>query len=132
MRRALRCLALAGAGATIVVASALAAAPASAHNYPVGSTPAEGATVTVQPDVISLTTNDNLLDFGSSSAIQVSGPSDAPLYYGDGCATVTDATVETTAQLGAPGEYTVQWQVVSTDGHPVSGSFTFDWQPDAS
>ena len=54
MHRALRGLALAGAGATIILASALAAAPASANNYPVGSIPAEGATVTVQPGLINL------------------------------------------------------------------------------
>lgn len=125
-------------GGAIVVAAALAwsAAPASAHNYVVGSTPAEGAVVTEQPALFSVTTNDALLDLGgggAGSGLIVSGPSDAstPLYYGDGCVSLLGATIEGEAQLGRPGDYTVTWQVVSTDGHPVSGEYTFTWQPDA-
>ncbi|MEC5186016.1 methionine-rich copper-binding protein CopC [Cryobacterium sp. MP_3.1] len=120
-------LAVAGLGAT--------AAPAFAHNYLVGSTPAAGSVVTEQPGTVSITTNDNLLDLsgqGEGSAIQVTGPADAPRYYGDGCSTIAGPTLETAVQLGQPGEYTVTWQVVSTDGHPISDTFTFTWQPDAA
>ena len=123
-------------GVTGLVAFALlsgwAAAPASAHNYLVSSSPEDGAVVTEQPSVISVTTNDAVLDLdgtGAGSAIQISGPSDASLYYGDGCVEVSGATAETSAELGEAGKYTVTWQVVSTDGHPISGTFTFDWQP---
>ncbi|MFC5931605.1 copper resistance protein CopC [Cryobacterium melibiosiphilum] len=114
--------------------SGWSAAPAAAHNYLVSSSPEDGAVVTEQPGLISVTTNDALLDLdgtGAGSAIQVSGPSDAPLYYGDGCVSVAGATAETTAELGQAGEYTVTWQVVSTDGHPISDTLTFDWQPAA-
>lgn len=119
-----------------LVAGVLAwsAAPASAHNYVVDLGPADGSVVTAQPESIFVTTSDALLDLdgsGASSGIQVSGPSDAPLYFGDGCVTVAGATAQTTAQLGAAGEYTVTWQVVSTDGHPISDNFSFDWQPGA-
>lgn len=122
------------AGLVVVVASVgLVAAPAYAHNYLVGSTPAAGSVVTEQPGVVSVTTNDNLLDLtgeGGGSAIQVSGPADNPRFYGTGCATVFGPTVETDVQLGQPGEYTVVWQTVSTDGHSISDTFTFTWQPD--
>jgi hypothetical protein len=122
--------------AVVVVAAAVSwsATPASAHNYIIGSSPTAGAVVTEQPGVFSVTTNDLLLDLGgtgSGSAMLVTGPADAPLFYGDGCAIVSGATVETSAQLGAAGEYTVIWQTVSTDGHSISDQFTFDWQPDA-
>lgn len=130
-RASARLLAAAGLAVLLVGGSA---APAFAHNYLVGSTPTAGSVVTVQPEVVSVTTNDNLLDFagdGSGSAIQVSGPADAPRYYGDGCATISGPTLSSEVQLGQPGEYTVVWQVVSTDGHPISDSFTFTWQPDA-
>lgn len=121
-------------GAAVVVAALTwSAGPASAHNSIVGSAPAAGSVVTEQPGQISVTTNDDLLDLGGSgsrTAMQISGPgADTPLYYGDGCVTVFGPTVETEAQLGQPGEYTVVWQVVSTDGHSVSGTFTFTWQP---
>jgi len=110
------------------------AAPAYAHNYVVGTAPAAGSVVTEQPGVVSITTNDNLLDLsgeGAGSAIQVSGPADAPLYFGDGCASIAGPTLSTDVQLGQPGEYTVVWQTVSTDGHSISDTFTFTWQPDA-
>ncbi|MDJ0350002.1 copper resistance CopC family protein [Cryobacterium sp. PH29-G1] len=120
--------------AVVVVAAAVGwgAAPASAHNYVVGSSPAADAVVTEQPGSFSVTTNDLLLDLGgtgSGSAMVITGPASAPLFYGDGCATVSGATVETVAQLGAAGVYTVIWQTVSTDGHAISDEFTFDWQP---
>lgn len=120
-------------GAAVVAGLGLAlfaAAPAQAHNYLVSSTPTAGDVVTEQPGSVSVTTNDNLLDLGgdgTAAAIQVVGP-DA-LYYGDGCTTVLGPTASMPAELGAAGEYTVTWQVVSTDGHPVSDTFTFDWQP---
>jgi methionine-rich copper-binding protein CopC len=98
--------------------------------------PAEGSVVTEQPGTFSVTTNDDLLqlnDAGAGMGLQVSGPAGAkhPLYYGDGCITVFGPTIEAEAQLGQPGEYTVVWQVVSTDGHPVSGQYAFTWQPAA-
>jgi copper resistance protein C len=117
--------------ALLVAASAaliaVPAMPAWAHNHVVATTPAEGAVVTEQPGTVSLETNDELLDVGDGSAIRVQGPDG--LYYGDGCIEVAGTTAATSAQLGTPGEYTVTWQVVSTDGHPISGTWTFDWQP---
>jgi len=123
-------------GGLVVAAVGLFAAPAAAHNYPVGSAPAENAVVTEQPGIFSVTTNDLLLNLdgtGAASAMLITGPTSAgtPLYYGDGCATVSGATVETTAQLGDAGEYTVTWQTVSTDGHAISDTYSFTWNPAA-
>ncbi|MEC5151458.1 copper resistance CopC family protein [Cryobacterium sp. GrIS_2_6] len=129
--RSLRAL---GVAAVVAASLGFSAAPASAHNYPVGYAPAENSVVTEQPGNFTVTTNDALLNLdgtGTGNAMRISGPTSAPLYYGDGCITLFGAKLETTAQLGQPGEYTVTWQVVSTDGHPVSGSYTFTWQPAA-
>ncbi|TFD84539.1 copper resistance protein CopC [Cryobacterium lactosi] len=124
------------AGVALVVATlGWSAVPAFAHNYVVSTSPEAGSVVTEQPGVVTVTTNDNLLDLsgeGAGSAMQVSGPTDAPRYYGDGCATVSGPNLQAEVQLGQPGEYTVVWQTVSTDGHSISDSFTFTWQPDAS
>jgi len=123
-----------GVAAVVAAALGFSAAPASAHNYPVGYAPAENSVVTEQPGNFTLTTNDTLLNLdgtGTGNAMRISGPTSASLYYGDGCVTLFGTKLETTAQLGQPGEYTVTWQVVSTDGHPVSGSYTFTWQPAA-
>lgn len=102
-------------------------APASAHNSALSSTPAEGSTVTTQPGTFTLTTNDALMQVPESNLMYV--VDSAGRYYGDGCATVKGASISTTATLGAAGDYTVQWRVVSTDGHPVSGSWSFHWAP---
>lgn len=117
----------------VVAASAalalLPAAPASAHSHVVATTPAEGSTVAEQPGAVSLTTNDALLDFGENTVLQVVGPDGR--HYETTCAVVDGATAEVEAELGPAGAYTVVWQVVSTDGHPISGEFGFDWQPAA-
>lgn len=130
MTRRLRLIAAAVAMGAL--SALVSTAPASAHNYLVSSTPAADATLTEQPGTVSVTTNDNLLnlgDDGASAVIQVVGPAQSPLYYGDGCVSVLGPTASMPVQLGAGGSYTVTWQVVSTDGHPVSGQYSFDWQP---
>jgi methionine-rich copper-binding protein CopC len=117
--------------AAVVAASAalalLPAISASAHNYLVGTTPAKDAVVTTQPGTVSLETNEALLDVEGGSVIQVQGPDGK--YYGEGCAVVDGPVATTQTQLGEPGEYTVTWRVVSTDGHPISGTWSFTWQP---
>lgn len=121
------------ATAFLAVAAVLAVAqPAAAHNTIVSTTPAEGSTITEQPEQLVITTNDNLLDLGDagqSNQIQVTGPGDEQLYYGTACAAVNGPALVMPLQLGAAGEYTVVWQLVSTDGHPLSGSYTFEWAP---
>jgi len=121
-----------------VVAAAVgwSASPALAHNVPLpdGYAPANGAVVRTQPQTFRVTTSDALID-GNTAGIQslmlITGPADAatPLHYGDGCVTIVGPAMEATAQLGAPGAYTVDWQAVSVDGHPISGSYSFTWQP---
>jgi len=117
--------------AAVVAASAalalLPAISASAHNYLVGTTPAKDAVVTTQPGTVSLETNEALLDVEGGSVIQVQGPDGK--YYGDGCAVVEGPVATTQTQLGEPGVYTVTWRVVSTDGHPISGTWAFTWEP---
>lgn len=108
------------------------AASAQAHNYIVSSTPAEGATIATLPASFGVTTNDNLLSLGGATggfALQVKDS--AGLFYEDGCITVAGPTMSTSAVLGAPGPYTVLWQLVSIDGHSVSGSYDFTWAPAA-
>jgi methionine-rich copper-binding protein CopC len=108
------------------------AAPASAHNFYVSSTPGIDETLTTLPDEFVVTTNDNLLDLGGNGngfIIQVAGPDG--LYYGDGCVTVSGPSVAMPAALGPAGDYLLTWQVISTDGHTVSGEVPFQWQPAA-
>ena len=115
----------------LVAASLLVAAPAFAHDELIDSTPEAGETLTALPDQFSIKMNEDLLDLddeGSGFGILVQGADG--LYYGDGCVTVDGPTMSAEAVLGEPGEYTFIWQVVSSDGHPTSDEFMFEWAPE--
>lgn len=109
----------------------LGAAPAFAHSYLVASTPAADSVVTDLPTEFSVTANEPLLDLaGDASGFAIQVVDAAGRFYGDGCLTVSGSTLSMGATLGEPGDYRLYWQVVSADGHPVSGDFGFSWAPD--
>lgn len=127
---------LAGA-AGIAAAAALAllpAAAADAHDYLVGSDPAANATVSTALETVTLTFNDRVLDLsgtGSTNLLTVTGPGSEATHFETGCATVADTKVSAPVALGGAGDYTVTYQIVSADGHTVSSSYTFGYQPPA-
>jgi copper resistance protein C len=118
-------------------AGALALAPAtgvSAHDYLVDSSPAADSVQSTALKDVSLTFDDLVLDLsgnGSSSLLQVTGPDGATTHFETGCTSVSGRIVTAPVALGASGTYTVTWQIVSADGHTVSGSYTFDYRPPA-
>jgi methionine-rich copper-binding protein CopC len=119
-----------GAVGLIAAASMLGvAAPAQAHNYLVESTPSAGEILTSLPARFSIITNDVLLNISHGAGFALQVRDQAGRYYGDGCVTVDGPGMSTKAALGAPGTYTVVWQLISTDGHPVSDDYTFTWKP---
>ncbi|HXD62643.1 MAG TPA: copper resistance CopC family protein [Lacisediminihabitans sp.] len=129
MKRALAaCIALLAACGAVLVVSA----PAQAHNYLVQSTPKAGETLTALPEKFSIITNDLLLNIGKGAGFALQVKDADGLYYGDGCITVDGRGISTPAALGAPGKYEVIWQVISTDGHPVSDEFSFTWKPSST
>ncbi|WP_405898823.1 copper resistance protein CopC [Streptomyces sp. NBC_00727] len=103
------------------------AAPASAHAALTGSDPQDGAVVATAPQQVTLTFSEQVA-LGADS-IRVLAPSGkradtntAPRDLHSG------STVKYGVALrgGLPdGTYTVAWQAVSADSHPVSGAFTF-------
>ncbi|MEO7122340.1 MAG: copper resistance CopC family protein [Lacisediminihabitans sp.] len=129
MKRALA----AGIAAILALGSVLVISTAAqAHNYLVQSTPKAGETLTVLPEQFSIITNDILLNIGKGAGFALQVRDAQGLYYGDGCVKVDGPGISTPAALGAPGKYEVVWQVISTDGHPVSDDFTFTWSPASS
>jgi copper resistance protein C len=121
--------------ASVIVALGLAlggalavTTPAAAHNFVVESTPAEGETLDALPEEFSVTTNDTLFDAGGERRGFGIVVTDAGgRYYGDGCIAVAGASISTPAALGEPGDYTLTWQVLSSDGHIASGTIPFAW-----
>ena len=109
------------------------AAPAQAHDYLVSSTPKAGETLTTLPKAFTITTNDVLLNIdGTGAGFGLQVTDSVGKHYGDGCVAIEGTSMSTAAALGTAGAYTVTWQAVSTDGHTVSDSFGFIWQPPAA
>ncbi|WP_329104005.1 copper resistance protein CopC [Micromonospora sp. NBC_01699] len=112
--------------AVIAVACAaalmVAPAPAWAHNELRASNPAKGARLAAAPAEV-------VLDFAEKlnprfTTIAVTDRSATAV--GDGQPQVTGVrAVQRLRQPLAAGDYTVAYRVVSVDGHPVSGKFTF-------
>lgn len=125
MRRVLATLAVAALTGAAVLG---AVAPAGAHSALVASTPAEGEVLTELPSAFSVTANETLLDLGGQGVFQLQVRDADGRYYGDGCVSVVDATMSAEPAIGASGAYTMLWQVVSADGHPVSGEIPFTWE----
>lgn len=103
------------------------ATPAQAHSELISSSPTDGEESYTPPDVITLEFNETIQDIGNE--IVVTGPSGADVADGapeiDG-PLVTQALAASQDPEGAIGTYTVTWRVVSADGHPISGEFTFE------
>lgn len=113
---ALACLGL------LLVAQVLAGAPAWAHSYLVSSSPADGTALSTAPVEVALTFDEPVST--RFSEVHVVGPDGHDVQAGD--PRVSGSTV--TQPLGASGPagpYQVSWRVVSTDGHPVSGTVAF-------
>lgn len=122
-------------GAVLAVAALLAittATPAYAHDGLVGSTPAAGEAVTTELTSVDLTFSDDFLQIGGYTpafAIQITGPDGR--FYNTDCVVLDGGTISTPAELGESGDYTVVWQVVSSDAHPISDTFGFSYaKPD--
>jgi methionine-rich copper-binding protein CopC len=100
------------------------------HNVVVSTTPEAGSTVSDSPIDIRIVTNDQLLDLGGTGSGFAIVVRDAEgLYYGNGCVAIGDTEMSATAALGNSGDYTVTFQFVSADGHSLSDSFDFSFDP---
>ncbi|MFE9722037.1 copper resistance CopC/CopD family protein [Streptomyces sp. NPDC005794] len=126
-RRPLAAVALLAALISSLFGLALAgASPASAHAALTGSDPQDGAVVATAPKDITLTFSEQIA-MGEDS-IRVLDPSGKRADNGAPRDLTGGGAVRYGVQLhsGLPdGTYTVAWQAVSADSHPVSGAFTF-------
>ncbi|WP_443053851.1 copper resistance CopC/CopD family protein [Streptomyces sp. NBC_00271] len=107
-----------------VIGAVLAgAAPASAHAALTGSDPQQGAVVSRAPTQVSLTFSEKVAM--SDGSVRVLDPKGKRVDTGK----TTDlggTTYGVKLHSGLPdGTFTVTYQVVSADSHPVSGAFTF-------
>lgn len=95
--------------------------PALAHDKLISSSPSDGETVAVVPEQVTLTFSNKALALGST--VVVNGP-DGEAQSGPVAINGPVVTQRLSDVLPA-GSYEVVWRVVSSDGHPITDSFTF-------
>ncbi len=109
--------------AVAALAIVLAAAPAFAHSHPVTMLPAKDSTVSA-PTELSVNFSEDLDPTGSSLKLENSS---GVIVSKD--ASVLDAANAKHMTLKLPalaaGVYTVDWTTLSTDGHRLTGKYSF-------
>ena len=102
----------------------LTAGPASAHDRLLTSDPADGAQLAAPPAAITLTFNTEPLPVEPQVVVSDS----AGTVVTQGAPTIDGSTatfaLDPAVALGGD-TYTVAWRVVSSDGHPIEGTFAF-------
>lgn len=126
MRRTLSAALVGVAAAAFVLA---AAAPASAHNYVVSSTPAEGEVLTALPEAWEVVTNETMLYAGNDAVFGLWARDADGLFYGDGCVEISGTRMSAAPAIGTAGDYTLVYALISADGHPLTGEIPFEWAP---
>ena len=120
MNPVLRAARRAAAGAAVLAAVlAMSAAPAAAHDTLTGSSPKKDATVEAPSEVV--------LTFSGAvrlPRVVVTDGSEKQYQSGEPRAVDNEVTQPLAGDL-PNGEYTVAWRVVSSDGHPIQGTYTF-------
>ena len=110
-------------GASVVTAASIFAAPAMAHDAVVKSNPTANSTVKEMPKKISLTFSGVPQDGYNTIALTKDGErivSEKPHQDGKELSIDVPSDVEST-----PGDYTIGYQITSSDGHATRGSLKF-------
>jgi methionine-rich copper-binding protein CopC len=91
----------------------------------VGQTPESGSTIQAgaQEIAIEVSVTPITLDDGSGNEISVTLPDGNQLY--SGCLVIQGNRGVLPVDLDQPGQHQVSWRIVSSDGHPISGDFSF-------
>ena len=106
-----------------VVAALVFAPPASAHDELIGSDPAADSSIDALPGKLTLTFSAAIATDAGASEVQVTDAEGRVL--AEVAPVAQDNTLTQPLSGEASGAVTVLWKVVSSDGHPISGEFTF-------
>lgn len=106
-----------------IAALAVSTLPATAHDTLIDSLPAQDATITAPVRSIVLTFNAQTLPTGSRVVVKASD--DSIVADGSGNIDQHKVILPLEPALEVNGTYTVAWRVVSSDGHPIQGGYTF-------
>ncbi|MFH8252490.1 copper resistance protein CopC [Microbacterium sp. B2969] len=112
------------AALAIAVAAVFATtAPASAHDELLSSDPAADATLDALPAQLTLTFSGLISTEPGANEVAVTDAAGTSLV--DGAPTASDTVLTQKLSGEASGLVTVLWKAVSSDGHPISGEYSF-------
>ena len=92
-----------------------------AHVSASKSIPEDGAVLSESPTEVSI----QFSDLAKLTSLELSGSNDEVTKIDISEAKSVDGLVSVQIPQLSPDNYTVSWRVLSVDGHPVSGKFTF-------
>lgn len=107
----------------LVALLVLPASPAFAHDELVSTDPPADAVLDALPEQITFTYSADILTEQGTAVVEVTDATGASLTEGTPVVSGTDVTQ--TLAGSASGAVTVKWRVVSSDGHPIDGTFSF-------
>ena len=103
---------------------------ADAHAQITSSVPAKNQIVKVLPSLVWLEFDGDLLSFGDKQIHKITVTSSKRARVDIGGPIVGGARISTKLKAGLPaGKYLVSYRVVSEDGHPIEGSYSFTYKP---
>lgn len=96
--------------------------PAAAHDAVTGTSPEDGQDLEAVPETVDIIFTDTPLTLGSQIRVE----DDQGENWAAGEVEITGNTASQALEPEIPaGEYTVTWRVVSSDSHPIEGTFGF-------
>jgi methionine-rich copper-binding protein CopC len=105
-------------------------ASADAHARLSSSNPTKNQIVRTLPSLVWLEFDGDLLSFGDRQIHKITVTNSRKKRVDIGGPIVGGARISTKLKVGLPsGKYFVSYRVVSEDGHPVEGSYTFSYKP---
>ena len=109
----------------LVTSVTLTALPASSHEQLVDQEPKPGQVLEAGIAEVRLSFSDDLISLDNSAGSEIVILDENQNPVNNGCAVIDARTAIARADIDTPGTYQVGWRVVSGDGHPISGSFSF-------
>ena len=109
----------------LVTSVTLTALPASSHEQLVDQEPKSGQVLEAGISEVRLSFSDDLISLDNSAGSEIVILDENQNPVNNGCAVIDARTAIARADIDTPGTYQVGWRVVSGDGHPISGSFSF-------
>lgn len=111
--------------ATLLLLSAFGSSPVWAHAHLQQQTPAANAEITSTPQTLTLNFSEGIE--ANFSGVKLIGPEQQVVDTGKATRSENDKTklIVPLSQTLTPGLYTVEWHVVSVDGHKTKGQYQF-------